>query len=368
MRVGIMLRTIEEDHGIGMYTRYLIPRLLRLDPDVDYVLIYRSERHRGAFSHFDNVVEVVLRMPTKPLWDQVGVPWLARKFDLDLVFNTKFTLPLLTGRHSVMTLHGSDWFTHPEHYHSADVHYIRQFMPRYCRKADHLIANSEFTAKDFVRLLGVPRSKITTIHLAAADYFKPVTGQEEIARVRRKYDLPSSFVLSVGKYSRQKNVGALIQAYGRLPPAVRSRLVLVGPGLDRYPIELGLGGSEIEAEIVTPGWIEQADLPAVYSMADLFVFPSIYEGFGIPVLEAMSCGCPIVASNTGALPEITDGAASLIDPQDLDQLARAIQELLERSELRHDLSRRGLERAADFGWEKHAVKTLEVLQRVNGEA
>jgi glycosyltransferase involved in cell wall biosynthesis len=363
MRVGVMLRSIDEDQGIGIYTRNLIPRLLRADPDTEYVLIYRTPRYRGHFAAYPNAVEVFLDLPTKPLWDQVGSPWLARRYGVDVIFNTKFTLPLFTGRRSVMMLHGSMQFVHPECFHPLDIAYLNRFMPAYCWKADHLISNSELTTNDFVERLGVPREKMTTIHLAADDRFRQVKSSKRLAMVRAKYHLPERFVLSVTKYFPGKNIPTLIHAYARLPRELRSALVLVGRGVDRYLDDLHLRGTPIEREIVTPGWIDQRDLPAVYSMADVFAFPSYYEEFGIPVVEAMACGCPVVASNTGALPEITDGAALLVDPLEVEALGDALARVLEDELLRVRLRTIGLRRARHFSWEEHARQTVQVLRR-----
>lgn len=365
MRIGVMLRSIDENQGIGIYTRNLMPRLLKLDRQNEYVLIYRTDRHLGRFAEFRNVREVVLGLPLTALWDQIGVPWLARRYDLDLIFNTKFTVPLLTRRQTAMMLHGSGWFTHPEFYHWLDVAYIRLFMPRYCRKADHLISNSALTTNDFVAFLGIPPEKITTLHLAADDFFKPVTDRRRLDEVRAKYRLPERFILSVTKYFPGKNVPTLIEAYRRLPPEVRGRLVLVGRGVDRYLDDLRLRGTPLERDILTPGWVDQEDLPAIYSQAEVLAFPSLYEEFGIPVVEAMSCGCPVVGSKTGAIPEIADGAAHLVDPEDADQLAGALRRVLQDSDLRRAMIRRGLERARHFDWDEHARATLEVFRRLD---
>jgi len=365
-----MLRSMDENQGIGIYTRNVIPKLLRLDGANDYVLIYRDSAHVGRFAQFANATEVVLRLPTKLLWDQVGVPWLARERGIDLIFNTKFTVPLHTGCRTIMMLHGSDWFTHPEHYHPLDIAYIRRFMPRYCKAADHLISNSELTTNDFVELLGVPREKITTIHLAANECFAPVLDEKVKERVRRRYGLPQRFMLSVTKYFPGKNVPTLIRAFDRVALARSAgiQLVLFGQGVERYLDDLGLRGTELADCILTPGWVSQEDLPAIYSMAELFAFPSRYESFGIPVLEAMACGCPVVTSNDGAMPEIASGAAELVDPYDVDSVANGIARLLEDRAWRRELVQRGLARARQFSWEEHARRTIEVFRNCRGTA
>lgn len=364
MRIGVMLRSMEENQGIGIYTRNVLPRLLRLDSDTEYVLIRRHRGGLGALASYANATEVVLDLPTKALWDQVGVPRLARRYGLDLVFNTKFTVPLLTRCRTVMTVHGIGWYTHPGDYHAVDVAYMRAFLPVYCRKADHLISNSQSTTDDFVRLLGIARDRITTIHFAADDHFRPVTDQAGLREVREKYRLPKEFVLSVTKYYRGKNVPTLIGAYSRLATERRLPLVLVGRGVERYLDELGLRGTPIAREIILPGWVPQEDLPAIYSQASMFVLPSSFESFGIPLIEAMACGCPVVSSRAGAIPELTADAAELVAPGDEDALLAVMERLLDDSAARARMRERGLERAKAFSWAEHAVSTLRVFRSV----
>ncbi|HEX5436710.1 MAG TPA: glycosyltransferase family 1 protein [Gemmatimonadaceae bacterium] len=356
-----MLRSIDEDQGIGIYTRNLLPRLLEADPETEYILIYRTPRFRGSFAGYPNATEVSLDMPTKLFWDQVGSPWTARRYGIDLLFNTKFTVPFLTGRRPVMMLHGSMQFVHPEYFGRVDIAYLRRVMPLYCRKAVHLIANSELTANDFADRLHVPQEKMTVIHLAADDHFRPVEDPEQRAAIRARYHLPQHFVLSVSKYFPGKNVPSLIRAYAALPPTLRSGLVLVGAGVDRYLDDLGLRDTPLAREIITPGWVDQHVLPTIYSMADVFAFPSSYEEFGIPMVEAMACGCPVVASSTGALPEVSDGAALLVDPFDLPGWTDALTRVMESAALRARLRQRGLARARHFSWREHAIRTAEVL-------
>lgn len=361
MRIGIMLRSVEEDQGIGIYTRNVVPRLLDLGLGTEFVLLYRSRASVGRFGERDNVREVVLDVPSKPLWDQVAVPRAARRHGIDVLFNTKFTVPLMTSASTAMMLHGSEWFVYPQFYPRLDVRYIKTFMPLYCRKADHLISNSYLTTNDFVSVLGVDESKITTIHFAADDHFTPVTDSTELARVRGTYSLPSSFLLTVTKYYPGKNVPRLLKAFERIVERADCPLVMVGRNVDRYLQDVELE-SLARKRIITPGWVDQGDLPAIYSLANAFVFPSIYEGFGIPVLEAMSCGCPVVCSNTGSLPEVGGDAVLLVDPFDVEELGDAMLRILKDSHESERLRARGLDRARQFSWDVHAERTLEVLR------
>lgn len=356
-----MLRSLGERQGIGVFARNLVPHLLDGDPDTEYVLLHRDRRHLGLAADRPNATEVWLPVPGKALWDQAAVPAAARRHDLDAVFNTKFSLPLLTGRRTVMMLHGSEWFVHPEHSGRLDIRYVRLLMPRYCRKADHLIAVSELTKRDFVRHLGVPPEKITVNPLAAGDRFGPVRDADELRRARARHGLPERFVLTVSKAYAGKNLGGLLAAFARLPGRLDVALVVVGEGMERRVEELTAGRPRLRERIRVLGWLPQEELPAIYAQAELFAFPSWYEGFGIPVVEAMACGCPVVAASTGALPGVTAGAALLVDPARPGELAEAMTALLERPGLRERLSAAGLRRALDFSWARHAERTRRVL-------
>lgn len=368
MRIAVMLRAMDENQGIGIYARNVLPRMLQADPDTEYVLIRQTAKYRGRFAAYPNAIDVELDLSAKGLWDQVGVPWIARKYGVDVIFNTKFTLPLLDSRPAAMVLHGSMQFVHPELFHPVDIAYLRALMPVYLRRATHLISNSQLTTDDFIERLHVPPEKITTLHLAADDHFAPVTDSAVLDGVRQKYRLPERYILSVTKYFPGKNVATLLEAYATLPAGSRPPLVLVGHNVDRYLDDLHLRNTPLARDIVLPGWVDQRDLPAIYSMADLFVFPSIYEEFGIPLVEAMACGCPIVGSNTAAIPEITAGAAQLVDPRDAEALADAMQRVLEDCALRATFRERGFARARKFSWAEHARGTVDVLHHCAGQA
>lgn len=366
MRIGLILRTVDEDQGIGIYTRNLVPRLLAADPRNEYLLIFRSKRSLGRFPGFPNASEIVLRAPTKFVWEHFAVPWIARKRNVDVLFNPKFSVPLLTRRPTVMMMHGMGWYTHPEDFGTLDVLASKRLLPLSARRAAHILSNSERTTRDIVEWLGVPASKITTNPLAADDVFVPVTDAAKLSDVRRRYGLPAKFLLSVTKYFRGKNVPRLIDAWRGLPAGIRCPLVLVGRGADRYLDDMGIRDTDLASQIVTPGWIEQSDLPAVYSLAEALVFPSLFESFGIPVVEAMRCGCPVIASNTGATPGLTLDAALLVDPRDEAGLRAAIERVLSAPSYREELRRRGLERGRAFDWNQHARTTHAVLERAGG--
>lgn len=365
MKIGVMLRSIDEKQGIGVYTQNIMDHLLRLDTENEYVLFYRSQQFLGRYADYDHVREKLVTAPNKLIWDQVKIPLEARRERLDLIFHTKFTVPLFTGSKTVMVLHGSEWFVYPKAYKFLDRTYVRAMMHRYCDKATSIISNSEMTKGDFVNLLGVSPDKIKTTLFGYDSRFGPIDDSALLERVRDRYHLPNEFILFVGRIYPGKNFGNLIQAFSEIHTRIPHKIVVAGH--PRYDYEGDLAKVEtlgLQDKVLFTGWVPQEDLVAFYNLADVFVLPSFYEGFGIPVVEAMACGCPVVASQAGALPEVAGGAALLVDPNNPGEIATAIISSLTDERLKRQLVRQGLQRAKAFSWEKCARQTLEVLEYV----
>lgn len=364
MRIGVMLRAIEEKQGIGIYTQNLMDHLLALDRENSYVLFYRNPAWVGRYADRSQVKERLLTAPNKLLWDQVAVPRAAREESVDLIFHPKFTVPFFTRCKTIMTIHGASWFVRPDLYpNKLDLAYVKAVMPLYCRRADFIIANSDLTRNDFIRILRVPAEKIRTVRLGTSERFRVVTDRETLDAARKKYQLPDRFILSVIKYDPRKNFANLIAAFRLLRQRVLCKLVVTGIGCEKYIEEYRLREDGTADDVRFLGWVDHEDLPALYNLAVCKFFPSVYEEFGIPVCEAMACGCPPVIANTGALPEIAGDAGIAVDPFDPPSMANALERLWTDETLRAEYSRRALARARLFTWDRCARETLEVLNQ-----
>jgi glycosyltransferase involved in cell wall biosynthesis len=229
--------------------------------------------------------------------------------------------------------------------------------------ADRVLVVSEATKQDLMRHCRVDGQKVRVIYNGVSERFHPLT--ESLDSVRLRYNLPERFVLFVGTVEPRKNLARLVEAFNRVGRKIAHSLVVVGAkGWKTSPIYREIGRSPLRDRIHVTGFVADGDLPAVYNLADAFVYPSLYEGFGIPVVEAMACGTPVVTSDVSALPEVAGDAAVLVDPLDVAQLAEAIERVLHDETLREMLRAKGIERAKRFSWDASAAKVVQCFREV----
>lgn len=364
MRIGICLRTLTERGGIAVYSRNVTRAMLPLGEAHEFVLFYSDPAHRGSFGAPANAREIVVKAPDKWTWDQVAVPWHARRERLDVIFHTKFTIPLVSPCATVMVLHGSERFVYPQFSHRSDMLYFHTIYPFFLRRSTAILSVSENARKDIIRHLDIDPGKVHTVHLAPSGYFAPVTDPARLAQVRAKYALPERFVLNVGLIYPGKNIPNLLQALKQVrAKAGDVRLVIAGTGKRMYARDLAMiRDAGLEDAVHMPGYITHDDLSAVYSLARAVVFPSFYESFPAIPLEANACGCPVVTSRTGGTPEAAGDAALYVDPTDVDGIAAATLTAIGDEAVRADLIRKGFANARRFSWDETARKSLAVLE------
>ena len=370
MRIGVMLRTFDEKGGISVYAQNIVKELLQFDKENEYVLFYRNEAHSGRFAHHANVTERVVQGANKVYWDQLAIPWACWREKIDILFHPKFTAPLLAPCPVVMVVHGADWFI-PEQaqfYRPLDVWLTRCSMPLYFKKCHKVISVSQLTTDNFYQVLNLPPGKVQTVYFGPARHFRRVTNTAMLAEVKARYKLPHRYILTLTKVQGdgRKNLGQIFKAYKRYHQASERPLPLVigGKDCEQFRQMYNLPEQGYGEDILFPGWIDQMDLPAVYSLADLFLYPSNLEAFPIPITEAMACGTPIVTSNVNGLVEIAGEAAVFVNPADTKAIAKAICQVVEDADLRQSLEFRGLTRAKQFTWDCCVQETFNILMEV----
>ncbi|MBC7260731.1 MAG: glycosyltransferase family 4 protein, partial [Chloroflexi bacterium] len=269
------------------------------------------------------------------------------------------------GARTVVTVHDVFARSCPGHSTRSDTLLYRYWLPRVLSHVDAVITDSQASKMDLANFLNIPEETVHVIYGGVSTCYHPISS-EEAARTASRYDLPKRYILFVGSVEERKNLRRLLQACARLWREGEVRpLVVVGPHKWKYRRILQtveeLGISE---HVIFTGYVPDEALPALYSGADLFVFPSLYEGFGLPPLEAIACGTPVVCSNTSSLPEVVGDAALMVDPYDVEALAEAMHRVLSDTALREELRQKGLARAKMFTWERAARETLAVYSCV----
>jgi glycosyltransferase involved in cell wall biosynthesis len=369
--ICVMGRPIDQDDGIGVYTLQLLRHLLALDADTRYTILLRTAKHADAFQEFPNADVRVVPAKAKIWWDQVKVAHIARQVGADLIFNPKFSLPLLSGRPGVFVLHGSDWFINPGNYAWWDNLYIRIMLPLSCWKAKRLLAISRIALRDTVRYAHIDASKVTLSYAAPGPQFTPAADRAALDDFAARYHLPPRFILTVARtyhtgHGRMPeypggNNERLIAGYqryraggGRLP------LVVVGRDIDRYLHEHGIDARSLDGVLFT-GFIPNHEIVHAYQLAELFVLATLYESFALPLVEAMASGCPAVVPTTGACRDIAGPAARYLDPLSVDSIAAAIRDVAADQALRDGMRAAGLERVSQFTWRKTAERTLAAI-------
>jgi glycosyltransferase involved in cell wall biosynthesis len=353
--------------GLGRYAESLAQALVALEPGRWTLFFNSADRTPRLPAGLDGVPCRQVCAGYKPwrmavwLGSLAGVGFDRLLPDVELFHATEHLLLPLRSAPTVLTVHDLIFHLFPEHHKRLNYWYLNATMPLYCRRATAVISVSEATKRDLMRLYGVPEAKITVIHEAAAPHFAPAT-PDRIAAVRARYNLPERYVLRVGTIEPRKNLERLLDALVALRrSAPDARLVIVGgtgwltEGFFRRLEALGLGDA-----VQLTGRVPDEDLPAVYSGAELLVEPSLYEGFGLPLLEAMACGTPVVCSAVASLPEVGGQAARYFDPRDSETMAAVMGEVWHSADLRAALREVGPERAAQFSWQRAAHETLAV--------
>jgi glycosyltransferase involved in cell wall biosynthesis len=402
MKIGIdYTSAATQGAGIGRYTRELMRALLALPSDHRYSFYYASH-NRIDESKIENRKSKIRRLPIHDkwlmrVWHRLRIPIPVELIvgKVDLFHSPDFTLPpTLPGVPTLLTVHDLSFVRDPDSAWPSLRAFLNKAVPRSVKRATHVLADSQATKDDLIELFGTPTEKITVLYSGVDARFAPVRDRAEIDRVCNKYQLPRPFILSVGTLQPRKNYGRLVEAFGQIVQhpernAVKSKDAdrvteshsstspLRGSTQNAYHLVIAGGKgwlyesifeqvqrSGLEGRVHFPGFVDDADLPALYSAADLFAYVSLYEGFGLPLLEAMACGTPVVGSSASSLPEVIGEAGLQVDPRSVDDIARALRQMMDQPELRERSIGLGLERVKLFTWDKAARELLTIYDRV----
>ncbi|MFQ5718403.1 MAG: glycosyltransferase family 4 protein [Acidobacteriota bacterium] len=368
-----MMRTIDQAGGLHVYITHLVENMLDVDEKNSYDLLYRTPGEMGRFGGRANVREFLVRSPHKFLWDQVAVPYRAWREKADVVFNPKFSVPLVSHCPVAMSLREPAWWTWRQHYPAWNALFMRTMMPLYCARSAVLFPISQFVLDQNRPLLNLDGKDVVVAYPAPDERFRVIREEQSLAAVRKKYKLPGQFIFSAARVTHPgieesssffpgKNVETTIRAYNLCRARIPQRLVIAGRRVREYCKHVGLTDEELLG-VVFIGAVSREDMVLIYNLADLVVLPSYYESFAHVLVEAMACGCPVVASTTGACGEISGGAGLLADPDSPEDFAEKMTRTLSDPRTRSAMIERGLKRVSDFSWQATARTVVAGLER-----
>jgi glycosyltransferase involved in cell wall biosynthesis len=367
VRIGIDARKLH-DFGIGTYIRNLLRHLARLDRQTEYVLFCRPEDASTLASTGENFRVVAETAANYSLAEQVRVPLALRREGVTLFHAPHYVLPPLVSCRSVVTIHDCIHLMFPQYLPSRVAYgYARASIALAARRATRVLTVSESSKRDILRFVDAPAGKIDVIYNAYDERFGIEPGEEEVVRVRERYQLHDEFVLYAGNVKPHKNLERLIQAFDlvRRRGLGHLKLVVIGDEISKYAaLRRAVHQHQLHKYVRFLGYLPEATLAVMYRLAGVFVFPSLYEGFGLPPLEAMASGTPVVISNVSSLPEVAGDAAVLVDPYDPEAIADGIYRVLTDESLRRSLRQRGLARASQFSWETSVRRVRDIYGEV----
>ncbi|MBU2555264.1 MAG: glycosyltransferase family 4 protein [Bacteroidetes bacterium] len=379
MKIGIegqrLLRT--KKHGMDMVALELINELQKIDHDNEYVVFVKPDEDTSTLKPSSNFKIVELSGGPYPIWEQYALPLAAQKEGCHILHCTSNTAPLKSKLPLIVTLHdiiymesisllkkGGTW------YQKLGNMYRRMVVPGIVKKSDKIITVSKFERNRIGDFFGIDHNdnRLVAIYNGVSEHFKPVTDSAELTRVKTKYKLPENFLFFLGNTDPKKNTPGVLKAFSDyLKSSKTENLYLVMLDYERSSLEkllTDIGDKDLINKIILTGYVVNTDLPAIYCLSKIFLYPSLRESFGIPMLEAMRCGVPVITSNTSSMPEVSGNAAYIIDPYKPEEITSGIEKLLTNDSLRNDLIEKGLEQAKKFSWRNMAENVLSLYKEV----
>ena len=369
MRVAIDARKLH-DFGIGTYIRNLLRHLARIDRENEYVLLCQEPDMAVAATLGENFRAVLEPSDNYSMAEQIHVPWVLMREKPDVYHAPHYVLPVAIRSRSVVTIHDCIHLMFPQYLpNRAAYAYARGAMWSAARRSDRILTVSEASKRDILHFFNVPPDKISVVYNAIDERIWEEPAPEDIERVRERFQLDQRFVLYAGTIKPHKNLVRLIEAFAELRKGEfeELKLLIIGDEISKLPaLRRAVHRSKLHKHVRFLGFLPDETLAALYRLASVFVFPSLYEGFGLPPLEAMASGTPVVTSNVSSLPEVAGDAAVLVDPYDVGSIVEGMRRVLSDPTLADELRRKGLIRARDFSWERSVARTHDIYRLVGG--
>jgi glycosyltransferase involved in cell wall biosynthesis len=368
MRIAIDARKLR-DYGIGTYVRNLLRHLSRIDQTTEYVVLCRAEDCGAVEDLGENLRAVPEPAAAYSFSEQMRVPMNLRREGVDLFHAPHYVLPALVPCKSVVTIHDCIHLRFPQYLpNRLGYAYARSSLWIATHRSNRVLTVSEASKRDILRYFRVPEAKIDVIYNAIDERFGEAPPDDEVAMVRERYQLNDPFVLYAGNIKPHKNLERLIEAFHTLRRGAGMedvKLLIIGDEISKYAtLRRAVHKYKLHKHVRFFGFVPDKTLAVLYRLAAVFVFPSLYEGFGLPPLEAMASGTPVVTSNVSSLPEVVGDAALLIDPYEPDAIADAMRRVITEPALRDDLRARGLRRVKEFSWDRSIRRVHEIYQEV----
>jgi len=374
MRIGIITDSMDTiTTGIGNYTKNLVNEILNLNTNDDIYLIHNKKTDNTLYKISNEII--IPNLISSSLFHSISIisihrPFLLKKYNLDLLHYTDFRVPptywALKPTKNISTVHSTDPLLLPCG-SSITTRSIFQYLGIINKKMDAVITVSESEKKLINKIFRIPEEKIKVTYLGVdTNIFKKLDFHKCCTDIFKKYSIKPPFMLHVGHYRPIKNTYRVLQAFHQLKKrGIDSKLVVIGKHMMYFnQIRDVIKKYNLENDVIFTGYVPLEDLPKFYNIADVFIHPSLHESFGLVLLEAMACGCPVVTSNIYSMPEIAGDSAFLVDPYDTNEIATGIYEVLASDRLRNNLIKKGLKRIKSFTWDKCAKKTFQVYKEV----
>ncbi len=374
MRIGIEAQRIfrKNKHGMDIVALELINSLQEIDTLNDYIIFVQKGEDNGVLKSLSNIEVVETENSLYPIWEQVVLPREAKKAKIDLLHCTSNTAPISFNKPLLITLHDIIYLEKFNHtkgstYQIAGNLYRRWNVPIVVKHVSKIITVSEFERVKIQNYFNLDDSDVKVIYNGVGKHFQKITSPDLLEAARKKYNLPDDYVFFIGNTDPKKNVEGVMRSLSILRKSNRLNFKLLMLDIDRdylYQIAKKINDIDLLNHITFSGYVPNTDLPVIYSMASCFIYPSLRESFGIPILEAMACGTPVLTSNTSSMPEVAEDAALIVDPFNSESIANGIHRMLTDQPLRDQLITKGFHRASKFTWQNNALETLAIYSEL----